>query len=124
MAATPSDVRREINTDLSDSEIQTILDRAGRDIDRRYASSDFADTAHRDDFEAVLAAARIAGGRDRRASRKSLDGPDETSASKTYENSEVDHLRGQVRLLDPGEAFSSGGVTADGSRWSRVADDE
>jgi hypothetical protein len=111
----PSNVRLELDTNLSDTEISNLLDRVARDIDREYdEDSDvtFDDDQHRVDFEASLTALRIAEGRDRRA---------ETSqsgrTSVTYETRTVDALRKHVRNLDPGEEFGySGAVVRDTSR--------
>jgi hypothetical protein len=50
----PTEVKVEIDTGLSDADINSVLDRVERDIDREYANPGFADTQHRVDFEAVL----------------------------------------------------------------------
>lgn len=119
--ATASDVRVEINTYLSDAEIEGdsndasddgILGVIERDIDRTYTDPGFEDTAHRRDFEAVLCALRIAEGRDRRAES-------ETSGRTTteYETSTVESLRRRVRRLDPGSEFGHpGSITRDTDR--------
>lgn len=117
--ASPDDVRGVIETRLDDPDIKPILDRAARDIGRQYVEDDFADPDHRGDLEAVLTAYRIASGKDRRLSSKQLG-----SLRKTYEASEVDKLRGQLRKLDPGDAFAGGHVIRDTSRYSRAVTNE
>lgn len=112
--ATISDVRDLIDTDLDDPAIQSWLDRVARTVGREYPDDPFADDRHRADFEATLAALRIRTTRDRRPSSVSLG-----NASKTYDVSEPEHLRAQVRRLDPGEAFSVGGVSTDTNRLVR-----
>jgi hypothetical protein len=98
--ASIDDVRVEIDTTLSDGDISDVLDRVARDIDREYDAPGFDDTQHRQDFEAVLAALRIASGRDRRAEEVTSG-----RTSQTYETSEVKELRNRVRRLDPGDVF-------------------
>lgn len=104
--ASASDVRVEIDTKLSDVEIEGdsttegILDVVERDIDREYDSAVFEDSQHRQDFEAVLGALRIATGRDRRA-----DAVSSGRTSTEYETSAVAGLRSRVRRLDPGSEF-------------------
>lgn len=95
-----TDVRVEIDTKLTDSDISDILSRIEREINRQYPDPDFVDNQHRKDFEAVLTALRIASGRDRRGESVS-SGRTET----TYETSEIANLRGRVRRLDPGDEF-------------------
>lgn len=114
--ATPSDVRIEIDTDLSDLDISDIIDRVARDIDREYESGDFENTQHRRDFEAVLTALRIASGRDRRAINASSE-----SAQIQFEVAEVKSLRRRVNRLDPADEFSVGGVRRDADRNVRSA---
>jgi hypothetical protein len=96
----PADVRVEIDTVLDDPEITKILNRVERDIGREYTTPGFNDDQHRQDFEAALAALRIAEGRDRRAESVS-SGRSETA----YEANAVDALRKRVRRLDSGDAF-------------------
>lgn len=120
-AGTDADaVRVEISTHLDDAAIEgdsndpdddEILGRVERDIDREYDDSDFEDTQHRKDFEAVLAALRIASGRDRRA-----ESVQSGRTRTTYEASEVASLRARLRRLDPGDAFSVGGVKRNSDR--------
>lgn len=102
--ATPSDIRVEIDTGLDDSGISAILDRVEREIDRAYDNPDFVDTDHRRDFEATLAALRIAEGRDRRAAEASTGG-----VSTNYEIDEITQLRKRVRRDDPGDEFGHAG---------------
>ena len=105
------DVRVEINTILDDSDIEGeqdnpdstgILGRVERDTDREYDNTDitFEDDQHRQDFEATLAALRIAEGLDRRAESVTSG-----RSSRTYETAEIDNLRQRVRNLDPGDEF-------------------
>lgn len=115
----PTEVRVVIDTGLDDPEINDILDRVERDIDREYDSDPdvtFADSQHRQDFESALAALRIATGKDRRASQVSG-----VENSLTYEASEVRRIRAAVRRNDPGEAFTSGGTIRDSDRHVRSA---
>jgi len=119
--ASPSDVRVDIETHLDDSDITAIISRTAREIDRAYEDTDvtFADTQHRQDFEAALAALRIAEGRDRRASDVSTGG-----TSETYETAEIDNLRKRVRRDDPGDQFGrSGKVVRDTGRFSATTGD-
>lgn len=109
--ATASDVRVELDTDLANSEITDILSRVERDWKREYASGDFQDTQHIQDFEATLTALRIASGRGRRAESESRE-----SASIDYETSEVENLRQRVRQLDPGDVFGRSSIIRDTDR--------
>lgn len=100
---TPSDVRVEIDTILGDSEVEDLLERLEREIDREYDPSSgvtFDDSQHRMDFEATLTALRIAEGRDRRAETAQSG-----RTSTTYETAEIENLRKRVRRLDPGDEF-------------------
>lgn len=108
-----SDVRVEIDTDLLDSDIQDILDRVERDIDREYSTGadDFEDTQHRVDFEASLAAYRIGTGRDPRASRERVG-----DITIEYEANQIDRLRRRVNLLDPKDSFPAVGIKRDSNR--------
>lgn len=133
--ASPSDVRIEIDTDLDDSDLSDLIARVFRDIEREYADTDgnfttededgntvdlFLDDDHQRDFEAVLTAYRIAGGRDRRVESESV-----ASVSATYEASEIAALRRRVSRLDPGEEFTSvasSGVVRDTDRHVRSAE--
>lgn len=116
--ATASDVRIEIDTDLSDSEITSLIERTVRDIEREYdTSSVYEDTDHQRDFEATLTALRIASGRDRRARSESVG-----SLRVDYEGDEIDALKTRVSRLDPGDAFTpgtTGGVRRNTDRYSR-----
>jgi hypothetical protein len=121
--ASAEDVRLEIDTHLDDAAIEGASDdadddgligRVAREIDRAYDSTDitFEDPQHRQDFEAVLTALRIAEGRDRRAEQAQSG-----RTSTTYETAEIDNLRKRVRRLDPGEEFGrSGRVVRDDGR--------
>lgn len=100
-----TEVRVEIDTSLADSDISDILDVVEREIDREYGSTPgFDSTQHRIDFEAALAALRIAEGRDRRA-----ESAQSGRTSTTYEAAEIDALRKRVRRNDPGSAFGTAG---------------
>lgn len=123
------DVRVEITTNLTDTDIQGasgnggLLARVEREIDRQYDASSgvtFADTQHRVDFEATLTALRIAEGRDRRAEEAQSG-----RSSTAYETSEIQNLRKRVRRLDPGEAFGrSGRVIRDDDRHISTTTEE
>jgi len=117
----PEDVRVEIDTTLSDGEIfdtsndEGVLNRVKREINRAYESGTgpFQDSQHRQDFEAALAALRIAEGRDRRASDSSS-----RSTSVSYEADEIAQLRKRVRRDDPGNVFGhAGNVRRDDGRY-------
>lgn len=117
--ASASDVRVEIDTGLSDGDIEGssgdggILARIEREWKRQYDSSDFEDTQHIQDFEAALAALRIAEGRDRRASDSSVG-----DSSISYEADEISQLRKRVRRADPGNEFGHpGSVHRDSDRY-------
>ena len=114
--ATISDVREVIDTDLTDADINDILARAARRVDREYNDDDFHDLQHRADFEAVLTALNIAGGRDRRAQSVSSE-----SASVTYEVAEINRLRSRLAKLDPGDAFGMSLVNRDSDRYVNSA---
>lgn len=106
-------VRVEIDTVLDDPDISDLLDRVEREIDRAYDSPGFDNSQHRQDFEAALAALRIAEGRDRRADQAQTG-----RTSTTYEAAEIDQLRKRVRRDDPGDAFGRpGGVIRDSARY-------
>jgi len=105
--ADPDDVRDEIDTTIGGTEIARLLNRLARDIDREYDGTGvtFEDAQHRSDFEAALAALRIATGnapdaRDRTASEAQTG-----RTSQTYEASTVARLRKLVRRRDPGDTF-------------------
>lgn len=91
--ASPSDVHVEIETHLEDSDIEPIIDRIARDIDRDDAV-DVEDTAHRKDLEAVLAAHHIATTRDRAESQSQTG-----RTSVTYEESLIDELKARAKRL-------------------------
>lgn len=121
--ATADDVRREIDTVLDDEAIEGdaddpddngILGRVAREIGREYDDEDFEDEDHRRDMEATLAAFRIASGRDRRA-----ESVQSGRSRVDYEVSEVQSLQASVRRLDPGDAFSIGGVRRTNARLVR-----
>ena len=106
-AGTDADaVRVEIDTSLDDSDISNVLERVEREITRKYGNSPgFEGDKHQQDFEAALAALRIAEGRDRRASNSSA-----RSTRVSYEVDEAAQLRKRVRRDDPGNAFGHAGT--------------
>lgn len=117
--ASVSAVRVEIDTDLEDTAIQDILHRVERDVNRAYDGSDitFADAQHRADFEAVLAALRIATGRDRRKASVSRG---DVSWKYRAKADSIARLQGAVARLDPGDAFATpGAVRRDTDRTVR-----
>jgi len=110
----PTEVRVEIDTHLDNEDVDDLLDRVEREIDREYdgTSITFEDSQHRMDFEAALTALRIAEGRDRRAEQVQSG-----RSSTTYETVEIDNVRKRVRRLDPGEEFGrSGRIVRDDDR--------
>lgn len=114
----PSEVRVEIDTELSDSDINDILDRVERDINRTYSSgaSDFSDTQHRIDFEAAVAAFRVATGRDPVAGSIKLSDLDVDYAADL-----VDGLRRRVQALDPFNSFPVAGHRVDSARHTATS---
>lgn len=101
--ATASDVRLEIETYLSDADIEGdpnvadddgILGRVERDLLREMSSPPGEGSVDRQDLEAVLAALHIATTRDRAESQAQSG---RTSAS--YEESLIDQLRSRARRL-------------------------
>ena len=116
--ASEDDVRVEIDTTLDAGDIARILARIEREWQRVYDAEEFDGTQHIADFEASLAALRIAEGRDRRAERTSSG-----RASVSYETSEVDSLEKRVRRLDPGDEFGrSASLTIDRDRYTGATD--
>jgi hypothetical protein len=120
----PSQVRNELDTELSDSDIDDMLDLVERDIDREYgANPGFDTTQHRQDFEAVLAALRIAEGNAPDAQDRTAEEVQTGGSSVTYEASVVARLRKTVRRRDPGSAFGySSGLIRNSSRHSTTTD--
>jgi len=111
--ATPAEVKIEINTNLSDEDIEAILGRVARDNDR-VNDAESMDDALRTDLEAAMAAYHIATQRERATTRKSLG-----NASKTYDASIVDRLEDRVVRLDP----SNGDVIKDRNEWTVTRSD-
>lgn len=111
MSATIEDVRDILDTHVQDQDIQPIIDRVSREIDREYSPDDFQSETHRVDLVSAMAALRIVSSFDRRASSVKLG-----NASKTYDTSLVDYFRGLVRRYDPGDSLSVGGVRRDSDR--------
>lgn len=120
--AEPSDVRLEVDTDLEDTELTKLIARVAREVEREYGddpSVTFEDAQHRSDFEAVLTALRIVGGRDRSKKSAALG-----SGQFTYETSEIDSVRKRVRRLDPGDEFGySSSIIRDDGRTTVTGDD-
>lgn len=116
MGASPDDVRDLIDTSLDDEEIDGILTFTARSIGRQYGDDDFEDETHRSDLEAALTAMRISSGRDRTVTEEQLG-----NARKVYADTDGTWLRGLIRQLDPGKAFSAGGVRRDSDRSVRSA---
>ena len=122
----PANVRVEIDTRLADGEIDDtsgdgngILQRIEREWQREYDTTAFDGADHIQDFEAVLAALRIAEGRDRRGEEVQSG-----RTSTTYETAEVANLRKRLRRLDPGGAFGrSGSVVVDDDRHTSTTTD-
>lgn len=104
----PTEVKNEIDTALVDADINSVLDLVERDIDREYASPGFDDTQHRVDFEAALAALRIAEGNAPDAQSRTAGEVGSGRTSVTYEGDTVQSLRQRVRRRDPGSAFGHG----------------
>jgi hypothetical protein len=109
VGTTPTDVHFEIDTNLSNSDISDVLSRVERDIDRAYSSGtgDFDGTQHRIDFEAALAALRIAEGNAPDAESRTAAEVSSGRTSVTYDASTVDALRQRVRRRDPGSEFGT-----------------
>jgi len=105
--ASVNDVQAEIDTGLEPRAIATLLNRVARDIDREYdgAGVTFDDTQHRADFEAALAALRIAEGNAPDAEDRTASEVSTGRSSVTYEASVVQTLRQRVRRRDPGTVF-------------------
>lgn len=112
----PTDVKVEIDTDLGDPDINEVLERVERDVDRAYSNSDFDNDQHRQDFEAVLGALRIATGNAPDAQDRSASEVDSGRSSVVYEASVVSRLEAQVQRRDPGSAFGAGTVLRDTDR--------
>lgn len=111
--ATVDDVRVVIDTDLTDPEIQEVLDSAARAVVRDFESDAWADAAHQADYEATLAAYWIAGGRDRRPDRLTLG-----NAQISYSGDVLDSLRARLHRLDPTvDATTAGGVVRNTARF-------
>jgi hypothetical protein len=110
--ASPSDVRLEIDTNLDNDTIQSVIERKARDIDRDDEVSGL-DDPDRKDLEAVLAALHIATKLDRSTSTERLG-----NAQKTYEDSLVDELRSDARRLGAtDELLGLGGEDKTASIW-------
>lgn len=118
VGTSPAEVKNEIDTDLSDSDINSILDLVERDIDRTYTSPDFDDDQHRIDFEAVLAALRIAEGNAPDAQDRSATEVGSGQTDVVYEESFIASLRQRVRRRDPQSSFGySSAVRRDSDRY-------
>jgi len=114
----PTDVKNELDTDVPDSDISDVLDLVERDIDRTYINPGFASSQHRIDFEAALAALRIAEGNAPDAQDRTASEVSTGRSSVTYEASTVATLRQRVRRRDPANAFGhSSMLTRDSDRY-------
>jgi hypothetical protein len=91
--AEPSDVRIEIETYLDDPDIEKVISRISRDIDRDEQVT-VENTQDRQDLEAVLAAHHIATTRDRAESQSQTG-----RTSVTYEDSLIDELKSRAKRL-------------------------
>lgn len=121
IGTTPTDVNKEIDTDLSDSDVSDVLDLVERDINREYSSGsgDFDDDQHRKDFEAALAALRIAEANAPDAQDRTAERVSTGRSAVTYEASVVDALRQRVRRRDPKSTFGRGtSVIRDTDRYA------
>lgn len=108
----PADVKKELDTDLADSDINDVLGLVENDIDRTYSSGtqDFEDATHRVEFEAALAALRIAVGNAGDAQDRVASETASGRTSITYDASTVAALRQRVRQRDPKSAFGTGAM--------------
>jgi len=117
VGTSPTEVTTEIDTTLSDSDISDVLNRVERDIDREYSTPGFDDDQHRIDFEAALAALRIAQGNAADAQDRTASELGTGRTSVTYEASTVRRLQQAVRRRDPGDVFGhSASVTRNTDR--------
>lgn len=117
----PTEVKKEIDTDLSNDDINDVLDLVERDIDREYGTgtSQFDDSQHRQDLEAGLAALRIVEGNAPDAQDRTASEVGAGRTTVTYEASVVEALRQRVRRRDPGSAFGrSSSVAQDSARYT------
>lgn len=105
----PTDVENELDTDLLAEDIAPVLQRVERDIDREYSNPGFDDTQHRVDFEAALAALRIATGAVPDAQDRTASDVRAGAGAVTYEASVVKSLRQRVRRRDPQNTFGHPG---------------
>lgn len=104
--ATASDVRVEIDTTLTDSEIDSVVSRVERDLKRELDSPPASGTDKRQDLESVLAALFIATSRDR-AESSAQSG----RTSVTYEDSLIEELKARAKLLGATDDLVSIGTT-------------
>lgn len=98
--ASPNDVQDVIETDLSLSQIQAVLDDAVFDIDQ--AVSETLTTEHRTQLEKYLAALKIRQSKDR-----SFDEGEDESTRISYAGDEIQWLRGEVDKRDPSGTLAS-----------------
>lgn len=132
--ATADDVRVEIDTELTDTQIVKILERIVAATERAYvedgAADDgeapyptldaaFDDDMHRIEFESVATAYRIATGRDRRARVESGD-----TFRTEYETDVAPALAARRSDLDPGDEFAAAGDAIHYSPTGRVIEQE
>lgn len=132
--AQPDDVRLELDTDLDDDDLTKIIARVTRAIERAYVDEEadddgeppfpdiddvFHDDDHRIEFEAVVAAHRIATGRDRQARVEAGD-----TFRVEYEANAAAALAARVADLDPGEAFRPTGQTIHHDATGRIVEQD
>lgn len=112
VTASADDVRIEIETHLTDTQIEGsngnggILARVERDLKRELDSPPAADTDKRRDLEAVLAAHHIATTRDR-AESSAQSG----RTSVSYEESMIEELKARAKRLGATDALLGIGTT-------------
>lgn len=114
--ATTTDVAEELDTTLDGNDVKDVINRVSRDIDREYDDPGFVDAQHRADFEAALAALRIAEGNAPDAQSRTADEVTTGRTTRSYEASTVKSLRKRVRRRDPGDAFGHGLLIRDNDR--------
>lgn len=102
--AEPDDVRVEIDTELTDTDINSVLDRVYRDVDRM-SGSPSEGTDKRKDIEATLAAYRIVTGNAPDAQDRTATSVSVGSTSVDYDSSVAERLKNQLRFLGVDESL-------------------
>lgn len=110
--ATADDVRIEIDTSLSTSDINDILERVSRDIARQ-DNTPASGTDDRRDLEAVLAALRIATGNAPSGGDRTASAVSSGRSRVDYDGSTVEELRRRARFIGAPEALVGGQPQAD-----------